>query len=230
MLLPVAEVTLPTLLNGAVNGQLNDALLDEVQPGIWLMRDAAKSFLVMRDAARADGVDLVIQFGYRDYATQKSIFLSRYVPEYLTGHETVVWNGQRYWKLSGVATAAIPGTSNHGWGLAIDLENARTASTPVARWLIAHAHEYGWSAELQSESWHWRRHAGNYTDPQPEEDDMTLDQLAQAFGGALDTEGRIVVPLSDGQLYPLGNVLGFIHGELTRDELLPARIRRVLGS
>lgn len=81
------------------------------------------------------------------------------------------------------------------------------------------------------EPWHaqwWDGH-GIYPD-HITEDDMTPDQLAQAFGGALDAQGRIVVPLADGNLYPLANVLGFIHGELTRDDLLPARIKRVLGT
>ena len=84
-----------------------------------------------------------------------------------------------------------------------------------------------------SEPWHLHYFAGDnppHTSAPPEDNDMTKDELAQAFGGALDAQGRIVVPLADGNLYPLGNVLGFIHQELTTDTSLPARIKRVLAT
>ncbi|MBP6728228.1 MAG: M15 family metallopeptidase [Microthrixaceae bacterium] len=139
------------------------------------------------------------------------------------GEQRVLW--ERY--LAGGNLAARPGTSNHERGLAADLER----TDPALSWAEVHAagNRVGIWFPIIGENWH-AEPSPDWTEPLPEEPDMTLDQLAQAFGGALDTEGRIVVPLSDGQLYPLGNVLGFIHGELTRDELLPARIRRVLGS
>ena len=139
------------------------------------------------------------------------------------GEQRVLW--ERY--LAGGNLAARPGTSNHERGVAADLER----TDPALSWAEVHAagNRVGIWFPIIGENWHAEA-MRDWDEPLPEEPDMTLDQLAQAFGGALDTEGRIVVPLSDGQLYPLGNVLGFIHGELTRDELLPARIKRVLGS
>jgi LAS superfamily LD-carboxypeptidase LdcB len=64
--------------------------------------------------------------------------------------------------------AATPGTSNHGLGLAIDFAEERDGRPPVesvsdrfVRWLIKNAATYGFSAELQSEPWHWRYVAGD---------------------------------------------------------------------
>jgi LAS superfamily LD-carboxypeptidase LdcB len=62
--------------------------------------------------------------------------------------------------------AAVPGTSNHGWGLAIDLAEkvngkAVSISPRSVKWLIKHAAQYGFCAEAQSEPWHWRYFTGD---------------------------------------------------------------------
>lgn len=128
--------------------------------------------------------------------------------------------------LAGGNLAAKPGTSNHERGEAADLDRVDMGLT----WFEVHteAAARGLCFPVTGEPWHCEADPA-YIDPTPE-DDMTLDQLAQAFGGALDNEGRIVVPLADGNLYPLGNVLGFIHQEITTDASLPARIKRVLSA
>lgn len=56
------------------------------------------------------------------------------------------------------ATAAVPRRSNHGWGLALDI---RSIPAVVVAWLCANAWRYGFSAEIQSEVWHWRYFAGD---------------------------------------------------------------------
>lgn len=56
------------------------------------------------------------------------------------------------------ATAAVPETSNHGCGLALDV---RSIPQRVVAWLCANAARFGFSAEIQSESWHWRYFAGD---------------------------------------------------------------------
>jgi peptidoglycan hydrolase-like protein with peptidoglycan-binding domain len=83
------------------------------------------------------------------------------------GYKSIYWvkkliNG-RY-----PATAATPGQSNHGWGLALDIAeeyDTDTAPDPIrsqwVHWLVDNAHRYGISAELQSEPWHWRYVAGD---------------------------------------------------------------------
>ena len=70
-------------------------------------------------------------------------------------------------KSANLATAAVPGTSNHGLGIALDIalgtspSNATSVTPATVNWLIANAHRYGFSAELQSEQWHWRYVTGD---------------------------------------------------------------------
>ena len=59
--------------------------------------------------------------------------------------------------------AATPGTSNHGWGLAIDLCGSESRSSAVLGWLSENAPVYGWenppwaqrSGSGPYEPWHW---------------------------------------------------------------------------
>jgi len=47
--------------------------------------------------------------------------------------------------------AATPGTSNHGWGIAVDIPNAWEQE-----WMREHGAKYGWQkTEAFSEPWHW---------------------------------------------------------------------------
>lgn len=77
------------------------------------------------------------------------------------------WNGTLWKRRAGTAMAAVPGTSNHGWWLAIDFSEDANGNpltgitTQVTQWLIVHAMTYGFSAEAQSEDWHWRYVAGD---------------------------------------------------------------------
>jgi hypothetical protein len=50
--------------------------------------------------------------------------------------------------------AARPYTSNHGWGIAVDVQTRQAVA-----WLHAHAAKYGWSwdeGQRVGEWWHWR--------------------------------------------------------------------------
>lgn len=59
--------------------------------------------------------------------------------------------------------AATPGTSNHGWGLAIDLCGSETGSSAVMGWLAKNGPAYGWvnpnwakrGGSGAYEPWHW---------------------------------------------------------------------------
>jgi LAS superfamily LD-carboxypeptidase LdcB len=57
-----------------------------------------------------------------------------------------------------MAPLAVPGTSNHNLGIAVDIANA---SGKRLEWMLANAHKYGFSWELQSEPWHIRYVAGD---------------------------------------------------------------------
>jgi hypothetical protein len=80
-----------------------------------------------------------------------------------------------------MANANIPGTSNHGYGLALDLAigtpQAFTSLTiPDTLWLISRAPDFGFFGENAAEGWHWVLHPDHLPKPPPEpsqeDDDM----------------------------------------------------------
>ncbi len=58
--------------------------------------------------------------------------------------------------------AAVPGTSNHGWGCAVDTAlggygaSAKVVDSVFLQWALEHVAANGWSWEVQSEPWHLR--------------------------------------------------------------------------
>jgi peptidoglycan hydrolase-like protein with peptidoglycan-binding domain len=177
----------PSTLAGKENGKLPDSILVSIGIGNARMeRTAARSFLAMFDEARKAGF-VIRQVGhYRTFQEQVNLFVSRYEPvSKITFDQTPrdrrkVWekapqNGYNsvYWvkkRINGryPATAASPGNSNHGLGLALDIAEEYDSDPqpdPIrdsfVRWLISNAGRYGISAELQSEPWHWRYVAGD---------------------------------------------------------------------
>lgn len=57
-----------------------------------------------------------------------------------------------FYNLYGAGRAAYPGTSNHGWGHAVDLADG---GRWMREWIIEHGHQFGWYwGEVTSEPWH----------------------------------------------------------------------------
>lgn len=169
---PIAPVVMPADLAGVTNGNLPANLLRTVDGGGQLHHLAARAFTALTAAAfEATGMGLTYTHGgtYRSYAQQETLFRSRYQPNG-AGGGCKVWKGE-YWckKYSNLATAATPGTSNHGWGLAVDTAYDSDLADGVGpddaagitghkgwSWLLANAGRFGFSWELQSEPWHLR--------------------------------------------------------------------------
>lgn len=107
------------------------------------------------DDATDDGVNLRIQSAYRSFGTQASLKSA-----YKITYGTTAAN--RF--------SAEQGYSEHQLGTTIDFSTAKSASlsasfdtTPESKWLIAHAHEYGFVLSYPKnnkyyvyEPWHWR--------------------------------------------------------------------------
>jgi LAS superfamily LD-carboxypeptidase LdcB len=53
---------------------------------------------------------------------------------------------------------ATPATSNHGWGLAVDVWGANNGRLD---WMLQNCDKYGFSWEIQSEPWHIRYVCGD---------------------------------------------------------------------
>lgn len=185
--LPITPMVMPSTLRGRENGKLPSELLDQIGvPGALMEKTAARAFRAMLAEMRKGGFDPRQVGHYRTFQQQLNLFVSRYQEtSQATFNNTASsnrkqWNGATqngyssiYWVKKLIngrypATAATPGSSNHGWGLALDLaEEYDTDTAPDAirsqwvQWLVNNARRFGISAELQSEPWHWRYVAGD---------------------------------------------------------------------
>lgn len=108
------------------NGNVPAAILAQLdaQPDAFLRRDAAASWNRGRvDVLAQTGITLTVRGWNRTLAEQITFFLRNYQPQ-ATGDgpfdDVRWWQGTRYVRFQG-ASVAIPGTSNHGWGLAVDV-------------------------------------------------------------------------------------------------------------
>ena len=116
------------------NGKVPRAALTELSsaPGHRLWAPAAGAFERMRAAAAADGVSFGITDSYRPLGVQQE--LARTKGLYKNG-----------------GLAAVPGTSQHGWGTAVDLK----LNSEALSWMRANAARFGFVADTPRESWHW---------------------------------------------------------------------------
>lgn len=119
------------------NGRLDPNSLKSIGNGHKLRPDAADAYLRMVEAAKADGITWSITDSYRTYDAQ--VRLAREKGLYSQG-----------------GLAARPGTSNHGWGTALDLGGgANSNGTPQNNWLRANAGRFGFRT-IPREPWHWQ--------------------------------------------------------------------------
>ena len=181
----VAPIVMPSDLEGRSNGELALALLAPADRGA-LHVHAARSWAAMAEAAARDGITLRATSAvdtYRTLTRQTAAFRERYTRTPHPGRPTKQWQGVTWWLLPGMAPTATPGTSNHGWGLAIDVCTVGELGQPVALapsgnptsiarrawdWLVDHYESYGWSHEYSSpgtEPWHIRYVPGDETPP-----------------------------------------------------------------
>ncbi|MBN9328466.1 MAG: M15 family metallopeptidase [Cellulomonas sp.] len=100
---------------------------------MWGPAAAAMTKLIA--AAKADGVTVGITETYRPYDEQVQLAASKGL--YSQG-----------------GLAAKPGTSEHGWGIAADLQLNGAAQA----WMQRNAPSYGFQADVPGESWHWAYH------------------------------------------------------------------------
>ena len=170
---PVRPVVLPAVCQKYPNGLIPQDEMVQVDPSLgrfgWLVAPAARAQRAMVAAAAAAGFTLRATGYYRSLADQEALFRSRYTPHLVPPGKR--WR-LRFWRKNpGVASAATPGTSNHGLGLAGDFAE-ETDGDPGAEgltgalldWLEANVVSFGYSWEPGidvSEPWHLRYFAGD---------------------------------------------------------------------
>jgi hypothetical protein len=124
----------PAELASYGNGRIpSERLVTVGQGGHRLFAPAAASWQNVVAAAAADGVSLRITDSYRSYAEQVD----------LAERKGLYQNG---------GLAAVPVTSNHGWGLAVD---ADVSSPQTLDWMRANAWQFGFVEAVPREPWHW---------------------------------------------------------------------------
>lgn len=122
-------------------------------------------------AALLDGHRLTTTGRYRSLAQQEALFFQRYSPGPFDPdvHRTSpsiqrrVYAGREWFLLKGMAMAATPGTSNHGWGIADDICEAPaydggqkiSLRDPALEWLRDNAGRFGFALDTWEERWHW---------------------------------------------------------------------------
>jgi hypothetical protein len=138
-------------------------------PGRRLCADAAASWdgLARECQARHGWTPTIVPGGaYRSTADQGTVFQQYYAKGNLAGkagytNDVRWWNGQPWTRRAGMPAAAVPGTSNHGSGIAVDAGRAGASFSTFAgayrMQLMALAGPRGWSdteGRVASEPWH----------------------------------------------------------------------------
>jgi LAS superfamily LD-carboxypeptidase LdcB len=139
----------PTALDGSpawggyANGRIPLSVLASIGNGHRLRPDAAAAWNTLQQTATADlGHSIGVTDSYRSYVAQVDL------------------------KARKGSLAATPGSSTHGWGLAVDLVTGGWDGD-VMRWLEANAPRFGWHhpdwARIDGsnpEPWHWEYRGG----------------------------------------------------------------------
>lgn len=124
---------IPTDLAAYGNGHIPAGALEPVgNTSHKLWAPAAEDMTRMIQDAKSDGVTIGINETYRPYSEQVDL-------------------AKRKGLYSQGGLAAKPGTSEHGWGMATDLELNSSAQS----WMKQHAADYGFVNNVPRESWHW---------------------------------------------------------------------------
>ncbi len=115
------------------NGKIPSDALSEVGVGrhkLW--QPAAEGFKDLMAAAKQAGVTIGVTDSYRSYEAQVDV--ARRKGLYKDG-----------------GLAAVPGTSNHGWGLSVDLD----LNSKAQAWMRENAEKFGFVEDVPREPWHW---------------------------------------------------------------------------
>lgn len=160
---------------GIQNGRLPDSELVSVGNGHRLHKSVASQFLALKAAAAKDGFafgsQLKINSSYRSLQRQKELYAQL-----------------------GPGTAAYPGTSNHGWGKAVDLWYTNAAY----KWLRKNAGKFGFRQipgyatdnPDGHEAWHWENVSGGGEKSASGVKTESAKGGDQPAGGGLDEAAR----------------------------------------
>lgn len=133
---------------------------------MYLQRDVVFAFQRMNQAALAEGIDIKIISGTRNFWQQKAIWERKWTSN-TTLHGTGIENARQILRFS-----SMPGSSRHHWGTDIDINSLEPGYFRNGRglreitWLRKHAAAYGFcevysprstgrTKGYEPEAWHW---------------------------------------------------------------------------
>ncbi|MDP9406436.1 MAG: M15 family metallopeptidase, partial [Actinomycetota bacterium] len=130
------------VLRGYPNGMLPEVALCPLWGTSWhmLRADAAAAFDEMSRAYALEfGAPICVTDSYRSFPEQVAVRKAK------------------------PTLAAVPGTSNHGWAVALDLcDGVQTFGSPQHEWMRANSLRFGWfhpawaqQGGSKPEAWHW---------------------------------------------------------------------------
>lgn len=141
--------------------------LTELEPGYSVDTRIAKAAKEMLADAKAEGLHVIICSAYRSVERQENVFSE--------SMKSRIDNGMDYWDAfyETSQNVALPGTSEHALGLALDLISnqyteldERQEHTREAKWLAENCHKYGFILRYPPEKteitgiiyepWHYR--------------------------------------------------------------------------
>lgn len=143
----------------------------------------------MIDAAKEEGMNLLICSSYRDYKKQDSLMdksIAKFVKQGMDYRDAFFKTKEQI---------ALTGASEHHTGLAVDIVgrnhqslDAAQADTKEAKWLNEHAHEYGFILRypadkeeitmISFESWHYR-YVGKKAAAFMKENNLCLEEFVE---------------------------------------------------
>jgi hypothetical protein len=145
------------------NGRFPADAVTLVTAECYVVNEVARPLRALLAAARADGVGLT---------PETSSFLPPGVPgppkieSCYRSYDGQVWWRNYYCSIGTCQNAAVPGSSKHGLGRAVDFQDQLgqlTFESPGYLWLAAHAAEYGFfqpanqqQGAAGEEAWHWQ--------------------------------------------------------------------------
>ena len=163
--------------------------LENTRNGQKVDRRIKADLEAMLDAAKEDGMNLLICSSYRTYQKQDSL-MDRAIERYRK-------QGMDYTEafFQAKKQIALTGTSEHHTGLAVDIVgsshqslDSAQADTPEAKWLKEHAREYGFilrypkekeeQTMISFESWHFR-YVGKQAAVFIEENGLCLEEFLE---------------------------------------------------
>lgn len=145
---------------------------------MYLLRETNEAFILMREAAKKDGVDLKIASATRNFEDQKNIWNEQWIDVPAPDEKEIAQNIpeglRRFRKILKFRSA--PGTSRHHFGTDLDINRVnplfansfrdKDAREQIYAWLVKNAAEFGFcqtytpkGAERETgyseERWHW---------------------------------------------------------------------------